>query len=131
MAAPIAERLWDMATVDTEQIEKARRERFETVARQYMGKFPTLYDLEQPFKFGPDGDEYMEEPIQFAWEMWREAGQGERREWYDAAKLLIDYCEDHNWGTMPEPFDSIKPLLKLLEREAAGRIQTTPHKEQL
>jgi hypothetical protein len=33
-----------------------------------------------------------------------------------AANLLIDYCEDHDWGTMPEPFASINPLLKLLGR---------------
>lgn len=34
----------------------------------------------------------------------------------EAANVLIDYCEDHNWGTMPEPFASINPLLKLLGR---------------
>jgi hypothetical protein len=34
-----------------------------------------------------------------------------------AATLLIDYCEAHDWGTMPEPFASINPLLKLLGRE--------------
>lgn len=42
----------------------------------------------------------------------------------EAAYKLIDYCEDHNWGTMPEPFDSINPLLKLLGRDS------TPTKEQ-
>ena len=84
---------------DTEQ--KARRERFEKVARQYMGKFPTLYDLEQPFKFGPDGDGYLEDSIQFAWEMWREAGQTERREKTvteteikTLAHEILDYLEE-------------------------------------
>lgn len=32
------------------------------------------------------------------------------------ANVLIDYCEAHDWGMMPEPFDSINPLLKLLGR---------------
>lgn len=33
-----------------------------------------------------------------------------------AANVLIDYCEAHGWGIMPEPFDSINPLLELLGR---------------
>ena len=33
-----------------------------------------------------------------------------------AANNLIDYCEAHNWGTIPIPFASINPLLKLLGR---------------
>lgn len=41
-----------------------------------------------------------------------------------AANLLVDYCEAHEWGLMPEPFDSINPLLKLLGRELWNRSNT-------
>jgi hypothetical protein len=40
----------------------------------------------------------------------------EIEEFKKAANLLIDYCIDHEWGMMPEPYDSINPLLKLLRR---------------
>lgn len=35
-----------------------------------------------------------------------------------AANLLLDYIDAHGWGSIPEPYDSINPLLKLLGREA-------------
>ena len=46
--------------------------------------------------------------------MWEERA----KELESAANVLVAYCEDHNWGTMPEPFASINPLLKLLRRES-------------
>ena len=49
-------------------------------------------------------------------------------EFKKAANLLIDYCEAHNWGTMPEPFASINPLLKLLGRDLVdGRLCRNPN----
>jgi hypothetical protein len=37
----------------------------------------------------------------------------------EATNKLIDYIEAHGWGTIPEPYDSINPLLKLLGRGVA------------
>jgi hypothetical protein len=45
-------------------------------------------------------------------------GTSPLHEFKRAANVLIDYCEAHDWGLMPEPFDSINPLLKLLGRGA-------------
>ena len=42
------------------------------------------------------------------------------KELREAANKLVDYCEAHEWGLMPEPFDSINPLLKLLDRKLLG-----------
>jgi hypothetical protein len=42
--------------------------------------------------------------------------EGDTRELKAAANTLIDYCIAHDWGMMPEPYDSINPLLKLLGR---------------
>lgn len=41
------------------------------------------------------------------------------KELRDAANTLIDYIEAHGWGSIPEPYDSINPLLKLLGRNEA------------
>jgi hypothetical protein len=43
----------------------------------------------------------------------------ELREMREAANRLIDYIEAHGWGSIPEPYDSINPLLKLLGRAVA------------
>ena len=47
-----------------------------------------------------------------------------------AANTLIDYCEAHDWGMTPEPFDSINPLLKLLGREAEVSPEPSVGKEE-
>lgn len=40
---------------------------------------------------------------------------------YDALKVatnkFLDYCEAHDWGFMPEPHDSVRDLLALLDRK--------------
>lgn len=50
---------------------------------------------------------------------------GDTRELKAAANKLIDYCIAHDWGMMPEPYDSINPLLKLLGRftERSGSVR--------
>lgn len=39
----------------------------------------------------------------------------------DGAKILIDYFTDHDWGLIPEPYDSINPLLEALTKYARRR----------
>jgi hypothetical protein len=49
----------------------------------------------------------------------REEINNRENQWKAAANALIYYCEEHGWGNMPEPHDSINPLLELLGRSSA------------
>lgn len=51
------------------------------------------------------------------WRIRAEAAELRAADLRKAANLLIDYCEAHGWGLIPEPYDSINPLLKLIGRK--------------
>jgi hypothetical protein len=52
----------------------------------------------------------------------RQEREAERERWVGAVTKLLDYIEDHDWGLIPEPHDSIKDLYALLP-ESADRIE--------
>ena len=96
--------------MDTEARERERREFEQWAATRGFD------DLDRP---DTSDDAYCDIETDAAWRAWQAAASETERlrtEWIAAADKLLTYIEDHNWGTIPEPWDSINPLLKLMGR---------------
>src|SRR5712672_1051688 len=42
--------------------------------------------------------------------------QEELREFAYNARRFLYYCQAHNWGNMPEPYDSLNPLVSSMNK---------------